>query len=116
MEEEAIKDVMNILEAELESDHREQLAVFVASGRKKEMTGIDLSQDQAKRLSEKGVEKYVKRYETSLSSKNCEAMVDTFLQLSCRLIANFLPVDQSKFLEDLNANFMVKRELSMIDD
>jgi len=105
---------MNILEAEPESGHREQLAGLVASGRVKEMTGIELSQDQVKRLSEKDVEKYFKRYETSLSSKNCEAMVDTFLQLSCRLIAHFLPVDQSKLLEDLNDNFMVKRELSMI--
>ena len=33
-------DVMNILEAEPSGDHREQLAVLVASGKVKEMTGI----------------------------------------------------------------------------
>ena len=116
MEQEAIAEVMNILEAEPSSDtdHREQLAVLVASGKAKEMTGVDLTQDQVKRLGEKDVEKYFKRYETSLSSKTCDAMVDTFLQLSCRLISHFLPVDQSRLLKDLNENFMVKKELSMI--
>ena len=115
-EAEAIADVMNILEAEpsSETDHREQLAVLVASGKAKEMTGVDLTQDQVKRLNEKDVERYFRRYETSLSSKTCDAMVDTFLQLSCRLISHFLPVDQSRLLKDLNENFMVKKELSMI--
>ena len=41
-------------------------------------------------------------------------MVDTFLQLSCRLISNFLPVDRGKRLKDLNENFMVRKEFSMI--
>ena len=56
-EQEAITDIiaMNILEAEptSDSDHREQLAVPVASGRAKEMIGASLTQDQVKRLSEK---------------------------------------------------------------
>ena len=103
-EEAAIADVMNILEAEpsSETDHREQLAVLVASGKAKEMTGVDLTQDQVKRLNEKDVERYFRRYETSLSSKTCDAMVDTFLQLSCRLISHFLRVDQNRLLKDLN--------------
>jgi len=52
-----ITDVMSILEAEPSSvtDHREQLAVLVMSGGVKEMTGIELTQDQVKRLSEKDV-------------------------------------------------------------
>ena len=103
-EEAAIADVMNILEAEPSSeiDHREQLAVLVASGKAKEMTGVDLTQDQVKRLNERDVERYFRRYETSLSSKTCDAMVDTFLQLSCRLISHFLRVDQNRLLKDLN--------------
>ena len=91
-EEAAIADVMNILEAEPSSktDHREQLAVLVASGKAKEMTGVDLTQDQVKRLNENYFERYYRRYVTSLSSKTCDAMVDTFLQLGCRLISHFL--------------------------
>ena len=45
------------------------------------MTGVDLTQDQVKRFNEKDVEKYFRRYETSLSSKTCDTMVDSFLQL-----------------------------------
>ena len=111
-----IKDMMNILEAEPSGDldHREQFAVLVASGRAKEMIGVDLTQDQVKRLTAKDVEKVFKRYEASLSSKTCSAMVDTLLQLSCRAIAHFLPFDRERLLNDLNDNFMVKRELIML--
>ena len=54
-EEEAILDVTRILEAEpwSASDHWEQLAVLVASGKAKEMIGVSLNQDQVKELSEK---------------------------------------------------------------
>ena len=90
-EEAAIADVMNILESESKPsrDYREQLAVLVASGNAKEMTGVNLTQDHVKGLSEKDGEKNFKTYETSLSSKTCDAMVATFLQLSCRLISIF---------------------------
>lgn len=46
----SIADVMNILESEPtgDSDHREQLAVLVASGKTKEMIGVSLTQDQVK--------------------------------------------------------------------
>ena len=51
--EEAIIDVTRILEAEpwSVSDHWEQLAVLVASGKAKEMNGVSLNQDQVKKLS-----------------------------------------------------------------
>ncbi|PFX34640.1 hypothetical protein AWC38_SpisGene455 [Stylophora pistillata] len=117
-EQEANTDIiaMNILEAEptSDSDHREQLAVLVASGRAKEMIGASLTQDQVKRLSERDVEKYFKRYEASISSKTCDTIVDTFLQLSCKALAYFLLVDEGKLMKDLNDDFIVKRELGMI--
>ena len=49
-EAEAIKDVMNLLETEppSESDHREQLAILVASGNCKEFLGVQLTQEQIK--------------------------------------------------------------------
>ena len=60
-EAEAMKDVMNLLETEppSESDHREQLAILVASGNCKEFLGVQLTQEQIKRLSKKDVEKYL---------------------------------------------------------
>ena len=49
-----MKDVMSLLETEpSESDHREQLAILVASGNCKEMLGVQLTQEQIKRLSKK---------------------------------------------------------------
>ena len=117
-DQEAIEDVMNLLEVEPTppsgEDHREQLAVLVVSGKSKEMVGIDLNQDQVKSLTEKVVEKYFTRYdEASLSAKTCDAMVETFLQLSCQTLARFLSVDQERHLKEMNENFMVKRELTM---
>ena len=54
-EAEAMKDVMNLLETEppSESDHREQLAILVASGNCKEFLGVEFTQEQIKRLSKK---------------------------------------------------------------
>ena len=115
-EAEAMKDVMSLLETEpsSETDHREQLAILVASGNCKEMLGVQLTQEQIKRLTKKDVEKYFKRCEASLSSKTCDAIVDTFIQLSCRGLAYFLPIDWEKLLNNLKKDFMVKRELYII--
>ena len=61
-EAEAMKYVMNLLETEpSESDHREQLAILVASGNCKELLGVEFTQEQIKRLTKKDVEKYLKR-------------------------------------------------------
>ena len=54
-EAEAMKDVMNLLETEpsSEPDHREQLAILVASGNCKELPGVEFTQEQIKRLTKK---------------------------------------------------------------
>ena len=78
------------------------------------MVGVSLTQDQVKRLSEQEVEKYFKRCEALLSSKTCDAMVDTSLQLLRKALVHLLLVDAGKLLKGLKDNFMVKRELGMI--
>ena len=79
-EAEAMKDVMNLLETEPLPNLiiEKQLAILVASGNCKEFLGVGLTQEQIKRLTKKDVEKYFKRYEASLSSKTCDAIVDGF--------------------------------------
>ena len=57
---------------------------------------------------------FLNRYEASLSSKTCDAIVDTFIQLSCRGLAYFLPIDRETLLINLKKDFMVKRELYII--
>ena len=114
-EAEAIKDVMNLLETEptSETDHREQLAILVASGNCKEME-FNLRKNKSGGFQKKYVETFFKRYESSMFSKTCDAIVDTFIQLSCRTLAYFLPLDQEKLLNNLKKDFMVKRELYVI--
>ena len=51
---------MTILEAAEDKDAIEHLAVLVASGNVKDMIGVDLSEEQVKRLSKKDVAKYFK--------------------------------------------------------
>ena len=67
------EEVMNLLEAEPTSTTpmtadipslREQLAVLVSTGKAKEAIGVQLTHEQVKRLSNKDVQKYAKRYET----------------------------------------------------
>ena len=45
---------------------REQLVVLVSAGKAKDVIGEQLTHDQVKRVSDKDVEKYFKRYETHL--------------------------------------------------
>ena len=104
-EQESIKEVMSLLETEpqpIETDHRENLAILAASGQCKEMIGVELTQDQ------------IKRYEASLSSKTCGAIVETFLQASAKALCFFLPLDQETFLSGLKNDFIVNRELNLI--
>ena len=76
--------------------------------------GLNSPKNKSERLAKKDVEKYFKRYEASLSSKTCDAIVDTFIQLSCRGLAYFLPIDRERLLNNLKKDFMVKRELYTI--
>ena len=63
---------------------REQLAVLVSTGRCKEAIGTILTQEQVKRLDEKEVTKYYKRYETYVGSKTTDSLIDNFLSLAIK--------------------------------
>lgn len=76
------------------------------------MIGKDLTQAQVKRLFEIDVKKNCKRCEASLSSKTCNALVDTFFQLSCEAFTHFL--HESKLPKDLNENFVARWKLGTI--
>ena len=57
---------------------REKLAVLVSTGKSKEAIGVQLTHDQVKRLSDKDVQKYSKRY---IGNKTTEALIDSFIML-----------------------------------
>ena len=115
------KDIINpeiivLLEGDVQNnnDNREKLALLIASGKCKEMIGINLSQEGLKKMERKDVDKYMKRYEASVSGKSCDVIADTFIDLSVRMIGYVLPVDKDKLKDDLNSNYFVKQNLSQM--
>jgi len=54
------------------------LAVLVSTGKAKEAIGVQLTHEQVKRLSDKDVEKFAKRYETYVGSKTTESPIGSF--------------------------------------
>ena len=60
---------------------REQLAILVSTGKCKEAIGANLTLDQVKRLNDKDVVKYQKRYETYVGSETTETLIESFLSL-----------------------------------
>ena len=56
----------------------EQLAVLVSTGKAKEAIGVQLAHEQVRRLNDKEVEKFTKRYKTYVGSKTTESLIDSF--------------------------------------
>ena len=77
-------EVLNLLEAEPAAALpapgpdipalREDLAILVSSGRCKEAIGTNLTHEQVRRLEEKDVMKYSKRYEAYVGARTTEAL------------------------------------------
>jgi len=65
---------------------REQLPVLVSKGRAKDAIGVQLIHEQVKRLSDKDVEKYTKRYETYVGTKTTESLIDSFIFVATKAV------------------------------
>ena len=65
---------------------REQLAVLVSTGKAKEAIGVQLTYEQVKRLSDKDVEKYYKRYEAFVGTKTTDSLIDNFIFLASKVV------------------------------
>ena len=105
-EEAALTEAMQLLEAQpVESTNplvsvtndnnipaqREKLAILVSTGKSKEAIGVQLTHDQVKRLSDKDVEKYSKRYEAYIGNKTTESLVDSFIMLYSKVVGRVVP-------------------------
>ena len=62
----------------------EQLAVLATTGKAKEAIGVSLTHEQVKRLSDKEVEKYAKRYQAFVGSKTTDSRIDSGIFLISR--------------------------------
>ena len=127
MAEQEFADVLNLLEAEPSSSPadsqllagpdipalREQLAVLVSTGKSKEAIGVQLTHEQLKRLTDKEVEKYYKRYESFVGSKTTESMVDSLLTLLTRGLQTVIEIDDVDAMKkELKEDFIINKEMT----
>jgi len=66
-----------------------------------------------KRLSDKDVEKYTKRYETYVGSKTTESLIDSFIFLVTKAVGMSLNIkDIDAYQKDLRNDYIINKELS----
>jgi len=130
-EDAALADVMNLLQTEPEPSSgpagglvqtapgpdipalREQLAVLVSTGKAKEAIGVQLTHEQVKRLSDKEVEKFTKRYETYVGSKTTESLIDSFIFLATKVVGMTVKIkDIEPYQKELRNDYILNKELS----
>ena len=76
-----------------------KLAVLVSTGKSKEAFGTQLTHEQVKRLTDKEVKKFYKRYEAYLGSKTTETLMQSFLMLASKAIGMVVKVDDVEALQ-----------------
>ena len=131
MEELAIAEVMSLLEAEPSSGPaggvvgdltasepdipalREQLAVLVSTGKAKDAIGVQFTHEQVKRLSNKDVQKYAKRYETHVGAKTTDSLIDSCIFLLTKVVGMAVNVkDIDAYQKELRNDYIINKELS----
>ena len=94
---------------------REKLAVLVSTGKLKEAIGVQLTHDQVKRLSDKDVQKYSKRYEAYIGNKTTEYLINSFIMLYSKGVGMVVSIDDVKKLQEkLNNDYIINQELSTL--
>ena len=112
-EENVMAEVMNLLEAEpaaalptalpvAEPDipaHREQLAILVSTGKCKEAIGVNLTQEQVRRLDDKDVMRYCKRYEAYVGARTTETLIECFMAFSIKALSLAVRIKDTEALK-----------------
>ena len=121
-EENAMAEVMNLLEAEPAPAAlpavdvpalREQLAILVSTGKCKEAIGVALTHEQVRRLDDKDVIRHQKRYETYVGSKTTETLIESFLSFSIKALGWGVKIKDPEVLQnELKNDYIITKELS----
>ena len=94
---------------------REKLAVLVSTGKSKEAIGVQFTHDQVKRLSDKDVQKYSKRYEAYIGNKTTESLIDSATVLFSKGFGMAVSIDHVKELQkELKNDYIINQELSSL--
>ena len=92
---------------------REQLAVLVSTGKAKDAIGVQLTHEQVKRLSDKDVERYAKRYETYVGAKTTDSLIDSCIFLVTKVVGMAVNVkDIDAYQKELRNDYIINKELS----
>ena len=76
---------------------------------------MQLTHEQVKRLSDKDVQKYSKRYEAYIGNKTTESLIDSALTLYSKGVGTVVSIDDVKKLqEELNNDYIINQELSTL--
>ena len=120
-----VAEVLNLLEAEPAAALpapgpdfpalHENLAILVSSGRCKAAIGTNLTHEQVRRLEDKDVMKYSKRYEAYVGAKTTEALIDSFLALSTKALGLVVKIKDPEALKnELKNDYIISKELSTL--
>ena len=119
-EDNVMAEVMNLLEVEPAPGPdipalRENLAILVSSGRCKESTGVNLTHKQVRRLEDKDVMKYSKRYEAYVGASTTEALIESFLSFSTKALGMVVKLkDPVALKNELKNDYIIAKELSIL--
>ena len=122
-DETTLNEVMQLLEAQQPNTtsstddqipaQREKLAVLVSTAKSKEAIDVQLTHDQVKRLSDKDVQKYSKRYEAYIGNKTTDSLIDSFIMLFTKGVGMVVSNDDVKELQkELKNDYIINQELS----
>ena len=116
-------EVMNLLEAEPAAALpaagpdipalREQLAILVSTGKCKEAIGANLTHEQVRRLEDKDVMRYYKRYETYVGARTTETLIESILSFSTKAVSLVVRLKDTEALQnELKNDYIITKELS----
>ena len=125
-EENVMDEVMKLLEAEpapsalppaLRGDDipalREELAILVCTGKCKEAISVNLTHEQVRRLEDKDVIRYSKRYQAHVGSKTNESLIENFLAFSTKALGWAVKLKEHEALQnELKNDYIISKELS----
>ena len=94
---------------------REKLVVLVSTGKLKEAIGVQLTHEQVKRLSDKDVKKYSKRYEAYVGNQTTDSLIDSAIMLFSKGVGMVVSIDDVKELQkELKNDYIINQELSSL--
>ena len=92
---------------------REQLFILVSTGKSKEAVGVHLTHDKVKNLSDKEVEKLVRRYETYVGSKTTDSLISSGIFLVSKLVGMAVEIDDVEaYQRELKEDYIISHELA----